>query len=154
MNYWLIKSEADCYSISDLKKDKKTPWSGIRNFQARNFMRDRMKVGDRALFYHSNGTTEQPTGVYGTAIVVSKSYPDPTQFDAKDDHYDPKSKKENPTWMLVDMAFESQFNHPVALTQIKFEPKLRGIMVAERGSRLSVQPVSKEHFERIVKMGK
>ncbi len=154
MNYWLIKSEGDCYSIDDLKKDKRTPWSGIRNFQARNFMRDSMKVGDMALFYHSSGTKENPTGVYGTAKVVSKPYSDSTQFDKKDNHYDPKSKKENPTWILVDMAFDSVFKHSVSLTQIKFEPKLRGIMVAQRGSRLSIQPISKEHFELIVKMGK
>lgn len=153
MNYWLIKSEGNCYSIEDLKRDKKTPWSGIRNFQARNFMRDSMKVGDKALFYHSNGTKENPTGVYGIAKVISRGYPDETQFDKKDEHYDPKSKRENPTWILVDMAFESIFKVPVALTQIKFEPKLAGIMVAERGSRLSVQPVSKEHFETIVRMG-
>jgi predicted RNA-binding protein with PUA-like domain len=154
MNYWLIKSEGDCYSILDLKKDKKAPWSGIRNFQARNFMRDSMKIGDKALFYHSNGTKENPTGVYGTAKVASKPYPDPTQFDKKDDHYDLKSKKENPTWIVVDMAFESEFKNPVSLGQIKFEPKLSGIMVAQRGSRLSIQPVSKEHFEAVVKMSK
>lgn len=154
MNYWLIKSEGDCYSINNLKKDKKVPWTGVRNFQARNFMRDSMKIGDKVLFYHSNGTKENPTGVYGTAKVVSGVYPDPTQFDKKDDHYDPKSKKENPTWMLVDMAFDSILKNPVSLTQIKFEPKLRGIMVAQRGSRLSIQPVSKEHFETVVKMRK
>lgn len=152
MNHWLIKSEGDCYSIRDLKRDKKVPWSGIRNFQARNFMRDSMKVGDRALFYHSNGTKENPTGVYGTAKVASEPYADATQFDPKDDHYDPKAKKDSPTWILVDMAFESEFKHPVTLTEIKFEPKLRGIMVAERSSRLSIQPVSKEHFDIIVKM--
>lgn len=154
MNYWLIKSEGDCYSIWDLKKDKKTPWSGIRNFQARNFMRDSMKVGDKVLFYHSNGTKDQPTGVYGTAVVASKPYPDVTQFDTKDEHYDPKSKQENPTWMLVDMKFSSVLTHPVTLSAIKFEPKLKGIMVAQTGSRLSIQPVSKEHFELIVEMGK
>lgn len=157
MNYWLIKSEGDCYSILDLKKDKKVPWSGIRNFQARNFMRDSMKIGDKALFYHS-GSAGSPQvkgpGVFGTATVASKPYPDATAFDKKDDHYDPKSKKDSPTWMLVDMEFGSVFNRPVTLTQIKFEPKLKGIMVAEVGSRLSIQPVSKEHFELIVKMGK
>lgn len=154
MNHWLIKSEGDCYSIDDLKKDKKTPWSGIRNFQARNFMRDIMKVGDKVLFYHSNGTKENPTGVYGVAKVSSKSYPDITAFDKKDDHYDSKSKKENPTWFLVDMSFVSKFKNPVTLSQIKFEPKLKGIMVAQKGSRLSIQPVSKEHFEFITNMGK
>jgi predicted RNA-binding protein with PUA-like domain len=154
MNYWLIKSEGNCYSINDLKKDKVVPWSGIRNFQARNLMRDTMLVGDKTLFYHSNGTKENPTGVYGIAKVVSKPYADPTQFDKQDEHYDPKSKKENPTWILVDMAFESEFKNPVSLVQIKFEPKLKGIMVAQQGSRLSIQPVSKEHFETIVKMSK
>lgn len=154
MNYWLIKSEGDCYSIDDFKKDKKTPWSGIRNFQARNFMRDGMKIGDRVLFYHSSGTKENPTGVYGTARVSSRPYPDATAFDKKDDHYDIKSKKENPTWILVDMAFVSKFKNPVTLNQIKFEPKLKGIMVAQKGSRLSIQPVSKEHFDLIVNMGK
>lgn len=152
MNYWLIKSEGDCYGIDDLKKDKKTPWSGVRNFQARNFMKDGMKLGDKVLFYHSNGTKESPTGVYGLAKVASKPYPDDTAFDKRDDHYDPKSKKENPTWFLVDMAFVSKFKNPVTLSDIKFEPKLMGIMVAQVGSRLSIQPVSKEHFETILKM--
>ncbi|MCC7436332.1 EVE domain-containing protein [Candidatus Nomurabacteria bacterium] len=154
MNHWLIKSEGDCYSIDDLKKDKKTPWSGIRNFQARNFMRDSIKVGDKVLFYHSNGTKENPTGVYGTAKVSSKPHADMTAFDKKDDHYDAKSKKENPTWILVDVSFVSKFKKPVTLSQIKFEPKLKGIMVAQKGSRLSIQPVSKEHFEFITNMGK
>lgn len=153
-NYWLIKSEGDCYPITALKKDKKTPWSGVRNFQARNFMRDSMKKGDKVLFYHSNGTKDAPSGVYGTAVVASLPYPDPTQFDRTDDHYDPKSKKENPVWILVDMQFDSMFRHPVSLAAIKFEPSLKGIMVREGGSRLSVQPVSKEHFDIIVSMGK
>jgi predicted RNA-binding protein with PUA-like domain len=152
MNYWLIKSEGDCYSIDDLKKDKKTPWSGIRNFQARNFMRDTMKIGDKILFYHSNGGKQNPTGVYGTAKVFSRSYEDSTQFDKKDEHYDPKSKKENPTWVLVDMAFVSKFKNPITLSAIKFEPSLKGMMVSQIGSRLSIQPVSKEHFEIIIKM--
>lgn len=154
MNYWLIKSEGDCYSIDDLKVDKIVPWTGIRNYQARNFMRDSMKMGDKTLFYHSNGTKENPTGVYGVAKVASKPYPDATAFDKKDEHYDPKSKKENPTWMLVDMAFVSRFKKPVTLPEIKFEPKLKGIMVAQTGSRLSIQPVSKEHFDVILSMSK
>ena len=154
MKYWLIKSEGGCYGIDDLKKDKKTPWSGVRNFQARNFLRDEMKVGDKVLFYHSNGSKENPTGVYGVANVSSKPYSDATAFDKKDQHYDPKSKKENPTWFLVDMSFVSKFKNPVTLSEIKFEPKLKGIMVAQTGSRLSIQPVSKEHFETIVGMSK
>lgn len=153
MNYWLIKSEADCYSIDDLKadskKNKSVPWSGIRNYQARNFMRDSMKVGDLCLFYHSGGTPDAPTGVYGVARVASKPYPDPTAFDKKDGHYDPKSKKESPTWILVDMAFVEKFKHSVTLADIKIDPKLNGIMVAQRGSRLSIQPVSEAHFKYI-----
>jgi len=146
MNYWLLKSEGDCYSIDDFKKDKKTAWTGIRNYQARNFMRDSMKVGDGVLFYHSNAN---PTGVYGVAKVVSAPHADETQFDIKDDHYDPKSKKENPTWMCVDIGFVEKFKEPVSLTEMKLDPKLEGMMVRATGSRLSVQPVSADHFHYI-----
>ncbi len=149
MNYWLIKSEGSCYSINDLRKDKKTPWTGVRNFQARNFMRDEMKRGDLVLFYHSNGTPEVPTGVYGIARVASEAYPDATAFDPKDEHYDAKSKKEAPTWILVDMEFVEKFKQPVTLADIKINPKLKGIMVAQTGSRLSIQPVSENHFKYI-----
>jgi predicted RNA-binding protein with PUA-like domain len=136
-----------------LKRDKKSAWTGVRNFQARNFMRDSMKIGDGVLYYHSNGKKENPTGVYGLAKVASKPYMDETQFDKKDDHYDPKSKKENPTWILIDMSFVKKFKNIVTLNQIKFEPKLQGIMVAQAGSLLSIQPVSKDHFEFIINMG-
>jgi predicted RNA-binding protein with PUA-like domain len=146
MNYWLIKSEGSCYSINDLQKDKKIAWTGIRNYQARNFMRDNMKVGDLALFYHSSS---EPTGVYGIAKVISKSHTDETALDKKDEHYDPKSTKENPIWMCVDMAFVKKFKEPVTLSEIKIDPKLEGIMVAQKGSRLSIQPVSEKHFKYI-----
>ncbi len=154
MNYWLIKSEADCYSIDDFKRDKKASWTGIRNYQARNFMRDSMNVGDLALFYHSGGTASEPPQVVGLAKVTGAAHPDMTAFDKKDDHFDPKSKKESPTWMCVDVSFVEKFKKPVTLAQIKFDPALAGIMVAARGSRLSVQPVSEKHFKRIVEMGK
>lgn len=147
MNYWLIKSEPDCYSIDHLKKDKRTPWNGVRNYQARNFMRDSMKVGDLALFHHSS--TKIP-GVYGIAKVVSAPHPDMSAFDKKDEHYDPKSIKEKPTWICVDFAFVEKFPRLVSLEEIKRDSKLGGIMVAQVGSRLSIQPVSKSHFERIV----
>ena len=151
MNYWLIKTEADCYSIDNLKKDKKTPWSGVRNFQARNFMRDDMKMGDLALFYHSSSTDkDQPNGVYGVAEVVSAPYADPSAFDKKDEHYDPASKLSNPTWMLVDFAFKKKFKEPFTLFEIKLDPKLEGMVVRQRGSRLSIQPVSEKHFNYIV----
>ena len=149
MNYWLLKSEGDCYSIDDLKKDKKTAWTGVRNYQARNFMRDSMKVGDGVLFYHSNAT---PTGVYGIAKIVSTPHADETQFDIKDDHYDLKSKKENPTWVCVDIGFVKKFDEPVSLTEIKIDPKLEGMMVRATGSRLSVQPVSEKHFTYIAEV--
>jgi predicted RNA-binding protein with PUA-like domain len=146
MNYWLLKSEADCYSIDDMKKDKKTPWSGIRNYQARNFMRDEMKVGDLALFYHSS---VDPKAVVGIVQVVSKSYPDPTQFDSKDDHYDPKATTEKPIWSLVDVAFVKKFDRPITLAEIKNRPDLKGMALTQQGSRLSVMPVSESHFKII-----
>jgi len=142
-----MKSEAECYSIIDLKKDKRTSWEGVRNFQARNFMRDEMKIGDRILFYHSNA---KPSGVVGTATVCSAAHSDMTQFDPADDHYDSKSTKEQPTWVCVDIAFESVFNTPLSLEQIKFDPALEGMMVRQPGSRLSVQPVSEKHFKYIL----
>lgn len=151
MKYWLIKSEGDCYSIDDLKKDKKTPWEGVRNYRARNFMRDEMQVGDLCLFHHSNGTKQNPTGVYGIARVVSKPHADMSQFDKKNEHFDPKSKKENPTWVCVDMAFVKKFKVPFTLAQIKFDPKLAGISVAQKGNRLSIMPVSEKHFKYIEK---
>jgi predicted RNA-binding protein with PUA-like domain len=153
MKYYLLKSEASCYSIDDLKQDKKTEWTGIRNYQARYFMRD-MKIGDMVLFYHSNGKPLEPAGVYGIAKVCAKAHPDETQFDKKDEHYDPKASREKPIWECVDVQFVKKFAHPVTLSEIKFEPKLSGIMLAQTGSRLSVQPVSEKHFNHIVEMSK
>ncbi len=150
-NYWLIKSEGDCYPIDQLKKDKKTPWSGVRNYQARNFMRDGMSVGDLALFYHSQ---DKPSGVYGIAQVTSKPHPDESQFDTKDEHFDSKSKRETPTWICVDFKFVEKFAHPISLAELKIDPKLEGMRVRQRGDLLSVHPVSKKHFEYIVQLGK
>ena len=152
MNYWLIKSEASCYSIDDMKRDKKVPWSGIRNYQARNFMRDGMQNGDLALFYHSNGTDKEPTGVYGITKVSGKAHSDETQFDSKDEHFDPKATKENPIWQCVDMAFVQKFNRPVTLIELKRDSKLEGMAVRERGSRLSILPVSEKHFKRVLEL--
>lgn len=145
MNYWLIKSEPDCYSIDDLKKDGVTPWAGVRNFQARNHMRDGMKVGDKALFYHSS---TNPAGVYGIAKVASKPYRDLTALDPKDEHYEPKSE-----WVCVDMKFVSKMKRLVTLEEMKKDSKLNGILVAKRGQRLSIMPVSEKHFKRVVEMG-
>ncbi len=149
MNYWLVKTEADCYSINDLKSDRKTSWGGVRNYQARNFMRDNMEIGDLVLFYHSGGTKEAPTGVYGLAKVASKPHADETQFNKRDDHFEPKATREKPIWFCVDLAFVKRFNHPVTLSDIKFEPSLKGMMLTQQGSRLSVQPVSEKHFKII-----
>ncbi len=150
MNYWLIKSEGACYSIEDLEKDKKTDWFGVRNFQARNFMRDDMKVGDMALFYHSNS---KPSGVYGVARVASLAHPDLTALDKKDEHYDPRSTKTNPIWECVDFEFVQKFRDPISLQYIKIDSKLSDMLVAKQGQRLSVMPVSKTHFERVVALG-
>ena len=147
MNYWLIKSEPTCYSIDDLKKDKKTPWNGVRNYQARNFMRDNMKIGDMALFYHSS--TEIP-GVYGVAKVASIPHTDFSAFDTKDEHFDPKATVDKPIWKCVDFSFVKKLPRPVTLEEIKKDHRLGGIMVTQKGSRLSIQPVSKFHFDRII----
>jgi predicted RNA-binding protein with PUA-like domain len=148
MNYWLLKTEPSSYSIDDLKRDKKTAWGGVRNYQARNFMRE-MKVGDLCLFYHSSA---DPMGVFGVAKVIKAAYPDPSQFDKKDSHYDRKATKEKPIWYCPDIAFVKKFERPVLLGAIKADPALRGIMLAQPGSRLSVQPVSEKHFRYIANL--
>jgi predicted RNA-binding protein with PUA-like domain len=148
MNYWLLKSEASCYSIDDLRADKRTAWTGIRNYQARNYMSDGMKVGDLCLFYHSMGTPEAPTGVYGIAKVVSAAHTDETALDPKDEHYDPKRE-----WMCVDVAFEAKLKHPVSLAAIKKDPALRTMLLLRPGQRLSVMPVEEKHFKRVVELG-
>lgn len=149
-NYWLIKSEPDVYSIDDLEKDKKTYWDGVRNYQARNFMRDEMKKGDQVIFYHSN--TEPPAAV-GICEVVKEGYPDFTAFDPDDKHYDPKSKEDNPTWIMVDVKFVKKFNKPVPIPDMKENAKLKNMKLVQRGNRLSVMPLTKTEFDEIIKMG-
>jgi len=148
MKYWLMKSEPTSYSIDDLKRDKRTAWDGVRNYQARNFMRDEMQVGDLAFFYHSN---TEPIGIAGVMKICSKPYPDPTAFDKKDHHYDPKSKKENPTWYLVDMSFVEKFKEVIPLSALKLDPAFKDMLVVQKGSRLSVQPVSERDFKAVLK---
>ncbi len=147
MKYWLMKSEADVYSIDDLKKDGKTLWDNVRNYQARNFMRD-MKAGDLVLYYHSRQT---PSAVVGLARVVTESYPDPGQFDPKNEYFDPKSSKDDPRWSLVDIEYVARFDTQVGLGEIKAEKALAE-MVLVRNSRLSVQPVKKSEFDKVLKM--
>lgn len=148
MKYWLMKTEPEMYSIDDLKKDKKGSWDGVRNYQARNFMME-MKKGDLVLFYHSN---TKIIGVAGIAKVIKESYPDHTAYDKKDEHFDPKSKKEKPTWYMVDVGFVKKFKEVVTLEEIKKNKKLKDMRIVQKGSRLSVTPVSEKEFEVIVEM--
>ncbi|MEN8150468.1 MAG: EVE domain-containing protein [Planctomycetota bacterium] len=148
--YWLVKSEPNAYSIDDLERDGTTPWDGVRNYQARNTMRDDMKVGDLVLFYHSNA---KPPAAVGVAEVASPPYPDALQFDKRSRYHDPKSDPANPTWILVDMAFSSKFAKPVPLADLKANRSLEGMTVTQRGVRISVMPVLKKHFDAVVKMG-
>lgn len=145
--YWLMKSEPDAYSIDDLARDGKTYWDGIRNYQARNFIRDDMRIGDRVLYYHSNA---KPPGIVGIAEVVSEAYPDPTQFDASSKYYDPKSSPDDPRWLLVDIAFVARFDEIVSLTALKEDAALDGMLVIRRGQRLSVQPVEERHYVHVL----
>ena len=140
--YWLVKTEPTSYSIDDFKRDKVTSWTGVRNYQARNFIRS-MNKGDKILFYHSGSSLPAVTGI-GT--VVTQAYPDPTQFDAKDSHFDAKSKLENPLWSTIDLKFTKKFKKPVTLLQIKANSTLKNMPVTAVGSRLSVQPVLEKHF--------
>ena len=150
LNYWLIKSEPSVYSIDDLARDKKTYWDGVRNFQARNFLRDEIKAGDLVLYYHSNA---EPPGVAGIARVCRSGYPDFTAWDKNDRHFDPKSDKVKPLWFMVDVEFVEKFTHFVPLEELISNPSLKGMMVTKRGSRLSIQPVDEKHFEIVRKMG-
>ena len=147
---WLMKSEPHVFSIDDLRKKRSEPWDGVRNYQARNYMRE-MAKGDLALFYHSNA---KPPGVAGVCRIVSEAYPDPTQFDRKSEYYDPKSTKENPRWSLVDVAFVEKFDEEIPLQALKDDPALEGMRVVQKGSRLSVQPVEKKHFKHVLKRAK
>ncbi len=150
--YWLMKSEPNTYSIDDLAKEKTktTCWEGVRNYQARNKMRDEMKMGDLVLFYHSSA---DPAGVAGTAKVVKEAYPDFTAFDPKSKYYDPKSKQDEPRWFMVDVKLEKKFKRLVPLDEMRDHKALKD-MVLFKNSRLSVQPVTKKEFDTIVGLGK
>jgi len=148
--HWLIKSEPDVFSIDDLAKSKTTHWDGVRNYQARNFIRDEMKIGDKVIFYHSNA---EPPAAVGICEIVKEAYPDFSAFDPEDSHYDPKSKKDSPTWFMVDVKFVKKFSAPVSITEIKANKKLQKMNLVQRGNRLSVMPVTKDEFHEIVRMG-
>lgn len=151
--YWLVKSEPDTFSFDDLlaRPDRTTHWDGVRNYQARNFMRDDMRVGDLVLFYHSGA---EPPAVAGIAEVVRDAYPDETAFDPSDAHFDPKSRRESPTWYMVDVRAVERFDEPVTLAELRGTAGLEGMALLQRGSRLSVQPVRREEFEIVVAMGR
>lgn len=150
--YWLVKSEPGNFSIDDLEnsKNKTTCWDGIRNYQARNFIRDEMKIGDKVIFYHSNSN---PPSAVGICEVVKEAYPDFTAFDFKSDYFDPKSKKDSPIWLMVDIKLTEKFMNEVGLPEIKMNKKLQNMLLVKRGNRLSVMPIKKEEFNEILKMG-
>ena len=152
MNYWLMKSEPGEFSIDDLKgrPGKIEPWDGVRNYQARNMMRDGMKKGDLVYFYHSN--CELP-GIVGIMKIAQESYPDPTAFDPKDKHYDPKSDPENPRWLLVDVKFVRKFKRTIALAELRQHMDALGdFALLRRGNRLSVMPVSQDQWDYILEL--
>ncbi|MEE8339696.1 MAG: EVE domain-containing protein [Xanthomonadales bacterium] len=152
MNYWLIKSEPDAFSIDDLKNapGKTEHWDGVRNYQARNFMRDSMSKGDQVFFYHSN--CKEP-GIVGLAEIVSGAYPDHTAFDSNEKYFDPKSDPENPRWLMVDVRYKRKTKRLISLSEIKEHPEqLEGFALIRRGNRLSVMPVSKQHWDFILSL--
>jgi len=153
--YWLMKSEPDVYSIDDLKKDGHTLWTGVRNYQARNYMmgdlEDSMKPGDRFIFYHSNA---EPSACVGVGQISKVRVADPEQFNKKSDVFEPKSSKDNPRWYCAEVAFVEKFASPVSLETVRLETQLKDMLLIRKGSRLSVQPVTKEEFEHVAKLGR
>ena len=151
-SFWLMKTEPELFSIDDLAAapNQTSYWHGVRNYQARNFMRDQMQLGDRVLVYHSNAT---PSCVVGTATIARTSYPDHTAWDPKDQYFDPKSDPENPRWFMVDIQLESKFSTPQSLEMLRAVPKLADMVLLRKGTRLSIQPVTKQEFNIIVKLG-
>jgi len=149
MRHWLIKSEPDVFSIDDLERVGREPWTGVRNYQARNFMWREMKPGDQALFYHSNA---KPPGIVGVAQVAGAAYPDPTQFDAAGEYFDPAATSTNPRWWLVDFEFVGKFPAMLTLDALKADPQLAEMTVCQRGTRLSITPVASAHFKRACRL--
>ena len=148
MNFWLYKTEPSVYSIDDLKKDKITFWDGVRNYQARNFMRD-AAVGDLVLFYHSNAN---PPGVAGVAKIVKPAFPDPTQFNKRSKYFDPKATKDEPRWFCPELRFVKKFGVPIGLDTLRDKKALQDMVLLKRGSRLSIQPVSKKEYDTIIQL--
>lgn len=147
MQYWLMKSEPDAYGIDDLKQEKVDHWDGIRNYQVRNMMRDQMKKGDLAFFYHSN--CDVP-GIVGMMTIVREAYPDHTAFDSKSKYYDPKSDRENPRWYMVDVRYKRKFKRTISLAELKEYPQLEEMALVRKGNRLSVMPVTEQQWDFIL----
>lgn len=153
MRCWLLKTEPASFSFDDLlaAPRRTTGWDGVRNYQARNYLRDELKRGDRVLIYHSNG---EPPGVVGVAEVVREAHVDPTQFDPGDHHYDPRSKQESPSWVQVEVRAVEKLPRLVGLPELRANPQLAGMALLQRGQRLSVQPVSQAHFDAVLAMAR
>jgi predicted RNA-binding protein with PUA-like domain len=151
MRYWLMKCEPEVFSISDLKRDKRTGWEGVRNYQARNTMRDDMKVGDLAFYYHSNA---EPSGIAGIMKISKAGHPDPKQFEMNSKYYDPKAAKEKPTWFQVEVEFVEEFKELLPLATLKAQKALAKMVLLQKGSRLSVQPVTEAEWKAIEKLKK
>ena len=151
MNYWLMKSEPDVFGVEDLVKrpEKTEPWDGVRNYQARNMMRDDMKKGDLAFFYHSN--CKEP-GIAGIMKIVREGYPDHTAFDTKQKYFDPKSDPKNPRWYMVDVRHVRKLKRIITLTELKTHDELSELRLLRRGNRLSVMPISKTHWDFILSL--
>lgn len=149
--HWLVKTEPACYSIDDLKRDRRSWWSGVRNYQARNFMRDDMAVGDQVLVHHSSA---DPPGVAGIAKVSTAARADPSAWAKGDEHFDSKASPENPIWCMVELAFVERFADVVAIAALRADPALRAMSLLRPGQRLSVMPVTVEEFERVVELGR
>jgi predicted RNA-binding protein with PUA-like domain len=147
MNHWLMKSEPDAFSIDDLKRKKREAWDGVRNYQARNFMRDGMRPGDKVFFYHSNCAVP---GIAGIAEVATDAYPDPSQFDPKSKYFDPGSSRDNPRWMLVDVKYVRKLKRVITLDELKSQPALADMALVRKGNRLSVMPVSAQDWEFVL----
>ncbi len=144
-----MKTEPDVFSIDDLKKSKTTPWEGVRNYQARNYMMNEMNVGDEVLFYHSS---TDPSGIFGLATVSKKAFPDLTQFNKKSEYYDPKATKQKPIWYCVEVKYKSTLTKPLTLHEIKEISALKNMLVIKKGQRLSIQPVTEADYNTIIKL--
>ena len=149
VNYWLMKSEPGSFSIDDLRRRKTEPWDGVRNYQARNMLRDEMRRGDLAFFYHSS--CEEP-GIVGIMAIVREGHPDPTAFDPEDHHFDPASDPENPRWFMVDVRFKRKLKRAIPLTELRAHRKLQGMQILRKGNRLSITPVTRQEWDYILRL--